>query len=55
MTETYRTTELERAKGELAKAHAAVSTAKSRSAKMRAYEDVEFWGNKVAFLTFARG
>lgn len=57
MTETYRQTELTNARGEMDKARAAYEKAKSRgwSAKARdAAETLEFWGNKVAFLSHVK-
>ncbi len=54
MSETYRTTELANAKNEQAKARTAYeSQPKFNKAKREAAEQLEFWGNKVAFLSNA--
>lgn len=60
MDATYRAAELENARAELAKWRAVyqgLSFDKTRAEKKRkhdAAEQIEFWGNKVAFLTHAK-
>lgn len=56
MTETYRTTELDNARKELATARQRMDAQTEWNARKReAAEQVEFWGNKVAFLNAVRG
>jgi hypothetical protein len=53
MTPEYRATTLENARHEYQAARERWNTAKTRKAKRDADEDLEFWGNKVAFLIHA--
>jgi hypothetical protein len=50
-TTTYRQAELEAAREELAAARTRLEKWLPRKWKLEAREDVEFWGNKVAFFT----
>lgn len=50
MTEQYRTDQLAVAQVESAKARAAYEAARTRTARLAAAEDLEFWSNKTAFL-----
>lgn len=52
MTEQYRQAELANAKAELARARDQWNAAKTRKQRLDADEAMQFWGNKVAFLTF---
>jgi Skp family chaperone for outer membrane proteins len=55
MTEQYRQTELAKARKELEAAQAKLSGLKTwNDDKRDAAEEVEFWGNKVAFLANVR-
>lgn len=58
MTETYRTTELQNAKRELAAARQKFDALRARGWSNKAADvanAVEFWGNKVAFLDAVKG
>ena len=52
--EEYRTKAIDDATLALDKARAAYYAAKTRKAKRDAAETLEFWGNRVAFLTHAK-
>ena len=55
MTEAYRAAELASAKAEHIKAMAAWKEARAKGKRgNREAEEVEFWGNKVAFLACAK-
>jgi hypothetical protein len=54
MTDEYHSEQLATAKAEWTKARVAYDQAKTRKAKRDADEDLQFWGNKVAFLTHAK-
>jgi hypothetical protein len=54
MTDAYRQEQLETARRESAAARDRYNTAKTKGAKRDAAEDLEFWSNKVAFLTHAK-
>jgi hypothetical protein len=54
MTDEYRNEQLTTAKAEWTNARVAYDQAKTRKAKRDADEDLQFWGNKVAFLTHAK-
>lgn len=56
MTETYRSEKLAEARRELAAAKSRLEACKTWNERKRdASEAVEFWGNKVAFLSAVRG
>ena len=49
-TETYRNEKLEEATKKLEEAREAKKNSLTRKERMEAYEEIEFWGNKVAYL-----
>jgi hypothetical protein len=51
---SYRQTELARARTEQAAARCRYDMAVTRKAKREAASDIEFWGNKAAFLSNIR-
>lgn len=55
MTETTRIEDLKAAREQLAVYEHAMHTAKTVSKKLKAADQVEFWGNKVSFLGAVRG
>ena len=55
MKEAYRIKTLENAREKQSEAREAYNNATSILAKREASEDLEFWGNKVAFLEVVRG
>jgi hypothetical protein len=50
MTQEYRDEQLANARKKLEAARVRVAAARTNKARREAYEDVEFWGNKVAFF-----
>jgi hypothetical protein len=51
MTSAYRIAKLTEAETGYADARRRVDAARTKKARREAAEDVEFWGNKVAFLS----
>lgn len=51
---TYRAEKLEEARRELSTAREALATAATTRARRDAAEDVEFWGNRAAYLEHVR-
>lgn len=50
MTEEYRLTQLASAEGKLIAARQRFDSARTKKSRREAAEDIEFWGNKAAFL-----
>lgn len=48
---TYRQTQLAKAETELSAARTAYASARSKKARLEADENIQFWSNKVAFLS----
>lgn len=53
MTNAYRTAALATAEAELAAARQSLSAARTTKATRAAYEAIEFWSNKTAYLIHA--
>lgn len=54
MTAEYAMQEATNATRELLAARERLAAAKTKKAQRAAYSDIEFWGNKIAFLTHVR-